>query len=116
VIHDEVARTHPLALAARSREAPPWDIDNADNGIALPGSLDEVGASGLPVHRGSHRGYTKYATETLDTAVKALSTQYGALDQAHPEVLVQTMKDLEVVLREAVLRDPTLRDANGRLF
>jgi hypothetical protein len=116
LIPDEVARTHPLALAARSRGAPPWDIDNADNGIALPGSPDKVGATGLPVHRGSHRGYTKYAQDSLKEAQEALEQKYGTLDKVPPDVLVETMKDLEKQLRKDIGDVPGLCDANGRLF
>lgn len=115
LIPDEVARTHPLALAARARGAPPWDLDNPENGIALPGSPEKVGTTGLPVHRGSHRGYTFYARDALGEADKALVKQYGSLDKVPPEVLVQTMKTLEKKLRHEVLTNPELRSATGRL-
>ena len=46
LIPDEVARTHPLAQAARARGVPPWDLDNPENGIALPGSPEKVGTTG----------------------------------------------------------------------
>ena len=115
LIPDEVARTHPLALAARARGAPPWDLDNPDNGIALPGSPEKVGTTGLPVHRGSHRGYTYHAIDALQTAQDALEAQYGGLDKVPPEVLVQTMKTLEKQLRYAILTDPKLHSPAGRL-
>ena len=115
MIPDEVARTHPLAQAARARGAPPWDLDNPDNGIALPGSPEKVGTTGLPVHRGSHREYTFYARDALDGALKPLVAQYGALDKVPPDVLVQTMKALEKKLRRDVETLPKLRSPTGRL-
>jgi hypothetical protein len=115
LIPDEVARTHPLAQAARARGAPPWDLDNPDNGIALPGSPEKVGTTGLPVHRGSHREYTFYARDALDGALKPLVAQYGALDKVPPDVLVQTMKALEKQLRADLIGLPALRSPTGRL-
>jgi hypothetical protein len=115
LIPDEVARTHPLAQAARSRGVPPWDIDSADNGIALPGSPDKVGTTGLPVHRGSHRNYTEHAARTLKAAQDALERQYGGLDKVPPEALTQAMKGVEVQLRKDVNEVSKLRNANGRL-
>ena len=115
LIPDEVARTHPLAQAARARGAPPWDVDGADNGIALPGSPEKVGATGLPVHRGSHRGYTKYASEALSAQRDALVERYGSLDKVPPEVLAQAMKRVEGQLRDDVVRLPELRSQEGRL-
>ena len=115
LIPDEVARTHPLAQAARARGVPPWDVDNPDNGIALPGSPEKVGTTGLPVHRGSHREYTFYARDALREAEKALVKQYGSLDKVPPEVLVQTMKALEKQLRHDVESLPELRSLAGRL-
>ena len=115
MIPDEVARTHPLAQAARSRGVPPWDVDGEGNGIALPGSLEKVGATGLPVHRGSHRGYTKYAWEALATQSDALIQQHGSLDKVPPEVLTETMKAVERQLREDVVRRSDLRSREGRL-
>ena len=115
MIPDEVARTHPLAQAARARGVPPWDVDNPDNGIALPGSPEKVGSTGLPVHRGSHRGYTYHAIDALQTAQDALEAQYGGLDKVPPEVLVQTMKTLEKQLRGDITKLPDLRSSSGRL-
>ena len=115
LIPDEVARTHPLAQAARARGVPPWDVDNPDNGIALPGSPEKVGTTGLPVHRGSHREYTFYARDALDGALKPLVAQYGALDKVPPDVLVQTMKTLEKQLRADLIGLPALRSPTGRL-
>ena len=114
LIPDEVARTHPLAQAARARGAPPWDIDNADNGVALPGSPEKVGATGLPVHRGSHRGYTEHAKDILDGQITALAQEYRSLDKVPPEVLTQVMR-AEGQLRHVVLNDPELRSREGRL-
>ena len=111
----EVARTHPLAQAARSRGVPPWDVDGADNGIALPGSPDKVGGSGLPVHRGSHRGYTEHAKDVLDGQIKALVQEHGSLDKVPPEVLTQALKRVEGQLRDDVTRLPELRSPQGRL-
>ena len=115
LIPAEVARAHPLAQAARARGVPPWDLDNPENGIALPGSPEKVGTTGLPVHRGSHRGYTFYATDALKTAQKALEVQYGGLDKVPPDVLVQTMKTLEKQLRDDIVKRPDLRSPTGRL-
>ena len=115
LIPDEVARTHPLAIAARTRGVPPWDVDNADNGIALPGSPEKVGATGLPVHRGSHAGYTAHARELLKTAKEALEAQHGGLEQVPPEVLVETMKTLERQLRDDIVDRADLRSPQGRL-
>ena len=115
LIPDEVARTHPLAQAARARGVPPWDLDNPENGIALPGSPEKVGTTGLPVHRGSHREYTFYARDALKTAQDALEAQYGGLDKVPPEVLVQTMKTLEKQLRDDITRVAELRSPAGRL-
>jgi hypothetical protein len=116
LIPDEVARTHPLAQAARSRGVPPWDIDSANNGIALPGSPDKVGSSGLPVHRGSHANYTEHTKRTLKTAQDALELQYGGLDKVPPEVLALTMNELEKQLRDRIIKDPMLRNTSGRLY
>ena len=115
LIPDEVARTHPLAQAARARGVPPWDLDNPENGIALPGSPEKVGTTGLPVHRGSHRGYTDHAKDALKMAQDEPEKQYGGLDKVPPEVLVQTMKTLEKQLRYAILTDPKLHSPAGRL-
>ena len=115
LIPDEVARTHPLAQAARARGVPPWDLDNPENGIALPGSPEKVGTTGLPVHRGSHRGYTYHAIDALQTAQDALEARYGGLDKVPPEVLVQTMKALEKQLRDDITRIADLRSPSGRL-
>ena len=115
MIPDEVARTHPLAQAARSRGAPPWDVDGEGNGIALPGSLEKVGATGLPVHRGSHRGYTLHAEAMLNGRRDALLQQHGSLDKVPPEVLTQAMKGIEGQLRDDVVRLPDLRSREGRL-
>jgi hypothetical protein len=115
LIPDEVARTHPLAQAARARGAPPWDLDNPDNGIALPGSPEKVGTTGLPVHRGSHANYTEHARNALREAEKALVKQYSALDKVPPEVLVQTMKAMEKKLRHDILTEPDLLSPTGRL-
>ncbi|MCK6516082.1 AHH domain-containing protein [Myxococcota bacterium] len=115
LIPDEVARTHPLAQAARARGVPPWDLDNPQNGVALPGSPDKVGTTGLPVHRGSHKNYTEYARDALSTRHDALVREYGGLDKVPPEVLVKTMKELERTLREDLVKIPTLRNTNGRL-
>jgi hypothetical protein len=115
LIPDEVARTNPLAQAAKARGVPPWDVDNPNNGIALPGSPEKVGTTGLPVHRGSHREYTFYARDVLKTAQDALESQYGSLDKVPPEVLVQTMKALEKQLRDDIMRVDRLRSSTGRL-
>ena len=115
LIPDEVARTHPLALAARARGAPPWDLDNPDNGIALPGSPEKVGTTGLPVHRGSHANYTEHARDALREAEKALVKEYGSVDRVPPEVLVQTMKTVEKKLRHDILTEPDLLSPMGRL-
>ena len=115
LIPDEVARTHPLAQAARSRGVPPWDVDGESNGLALPGSLEKVGASGLPVHRGSHRGYTEHAKDVLDGQLTTLAQEHGSVDKVPPEVLTQVMKRVEGQLRHAVLNDPELRSPQGRL-
>ncbi|MBK7761490.1 MAG: AHH domain-containing protein [Deltaproteobacteria bacterium] len=91
LIPDEVARTHPLAQAARARGVPPWDLDNPGNGIALPGSLEKVGTTGLPVHRGSHRGrlYGPRAGRPETPSKRCFEGQYGWLDKVPPEVLVR---------------------------
>ena len=115
LIPDEVARTHPLAQAARARGVPPWDVDGEGNGIALPGSPEKVGATGLPVHRGSHRGYTKHASEALSAQRDALVERYGSLDKVPPEVLTETMKTVERQLRDDVVRLADLRSREGRL-
>ena len=115
LIPDEVARTHPLAQAAKARGVPPWDVDNPDNGVALPGSPEKVGTTGLPVHRGSHRGYTDHAYRALTTQRTGLEKQYGSLDKVPPEVLVQTMKALERQLRADLTGLPALRSPAGRL-
>ena len=115
MIPDEVARTHPLAQAARARGVPPWDVDGEGNGIALPGSPEKVGASGLPVHRGSHRGYTLHAEAMLNGRRDALLQQHGSLDRVPPEELTRVMKLVEAQLRDAVRNDPELRSREGRL-
>ena len=94
---------------------PPWDVDGKGNGIALPGSLEKVGATGLPVHRGSHRGYTKHASEALSAQRDALVERYGSLDKVPPEVLTETMKTVERQLRDDVVRLADLRSREGRL-
>ena len=116
LIPDEVARTHPLAQAARARGVPPWDVDGEGNGIALPGSPDKVGATGLPVHRGSHAGYTKHARDALDTQQALLVERYGGLDKVPPEVLVETMRALQHRLRHQVTNNADLRSTGGRLY
>ncbi|MCK6517405.1 AHH domain-containing protein [Myxococcota bacterium] len=115
LIPDEVARTHPLAQAARARGAPPWDVDGADNGIALPGSPEKVGATGLPVHRGSHRGYTKHAWEALTAQETTLKQQHGSLDKVPPEALTETMRTVERQLRQDIVDRADLRSPQGRL-
>ena len=115
LIPDEVARTHPLAQAAKARGVPPWDVDNPDNGVALPGSPEKVGTTGLPVHRGSHREYTDHARDALKASKDGLEEQYGSLDNVPPEVLVQTMKTLEKQLRGDITKLPDLRSSSGRL-
>ena len=115
LIPDEVARTHPLAQAARARGVPPWDVDGEGNGIALPGSPDKVGATGLPVHRGSHRGYTEHAKDILDGQITALAQEYGSLGKVPPEVLTETMRTVERQLRDDIVDRADLRSPQGRL-
>ena len=83
--------------------------------IALPGSPDKVGATGLPVHRGSHRGYTEHAKDILDGQITALAQEYGSLGKVPPEVLTETMRTVERQLRDDIVDRADLRSPQGRL-
>jgi hypothetical protein len=45
-----------------------WNIDGAQNGLALPKWEDIANETGLPAHRGSHSQYNNHARQLLDQA------------------------------------------------
>ncbi len=78
LIPDAVVRDHPLTQSAMKNGKPPYNLDEASNGIHLPSNNDGKAVSpDLPLHNGSHPEWNKHAQQKLDTALNQLVQKYS---------------------------------------
>lgn len=95
---------HPFVKRAK---AGGWDIDGADNGVALP-YLDEVAAQyNLPAHRGSHPRYSSNVDAHLgELEDRALAEGWSASRAA------DELRSFADELRKEILRRPAGQHLN----
>jgi hypothetical protein len=104
LIPDAVVRDHPLTQAAMTNGKPPYNLDEASNGIHLPSNDDGKTVSpDLPLHNGSHPEWNKHAQQKLDTALSQLVQKYGNINNIPNDVLTKTVKQIETQLRKDIL-------------
>ena len=103
LIPDAVVRDHELTQMAMQRGRPPYDLDDASNGIFLPSNADGVKVSpDLPLHRGSHPQWNRTAEGQLDALRADLIDEYGDLNAVPADVLTQSVKEVENQLRSEI--------------
>jgi hypothetical protein len=79
LIPDAVVRDHKLAKLAREKAG--YDLDDANNLIALPYTGDALkNAQVKIVHLGSHSKWSKHATEVLGDELRQLKKMLGTTD------------------------------------
>jgi hypothetical protein len=111
LIPDELVRTTELGQAARKAG---YNLDRSENLIGLAKSAeakltpDEIG------HWTNHPEYTTAVKERLDNAVKELKADYGALEQAPKEAILQKMKEVEDEFRK-LIESKEVKTKDGRL-
>jgi hypothetical protein len=114
LVPDEVVRKHPLFDAARRRGDPPYDLDDASNGVELRRSPDVEGDVNMPTHSGSHPRWNAKAEELANQAVEALEDVYGTLDDVPAERLTAAARSIEDDLR-VLLSRPEMMTEMGRI-
>jgi hypothetical protein len=111
LVPDELVRTTELGQAARKAG---YNLDRSENLIGLAKSAeakltpDEIG------HWTNHPEYTTAVKERLDNAVKELKADYGALEQAPKEAILQKMKEVEDEFRK-LIESKEVKTKDGRL-
>ncbi|QSV66929.1 MAG: DUF4157 domain-containing protein [Aphanizomenon flos-aquae DEX188] len=104
LIPDAIVRDHPLTQTAMSNGKPPYNLDEASNGIHLPSNDNGKTVSpDLPLHNGSHPEWNKHAQQKLDTALNQLVQKYVNIDNIPNDVLTTTVKQIETQLRKDIL-------------
>ncbi|MBD1920028.1 DUF4157 domain-containing protein [Microcoleus sp. FACHB-831] len=103
LIPDAVVRDHPLTKAARERGEPPYNLDDATNGIRLP-SKDQSRRNSpkLPPHKGSHPDWNKFTQKKLDSNLNFLIRNYGSLENVRGKILTDVVKKIERQLRAEI--------------
>jgi len=104
IIPDNVARSHPLVIAARERGNPPWNVDNKANLINLPSTYAEYEKKGrgqrLPMHEGSHPKWDREAVSVLTQEQEKLIKNEGKpLEEIAPEKITKAVLNAEIRLR-----------------
>jgi len=107
IIPDNVARKHPLVVAARERGQPTYDIDDRANLINLPSTYQEWEKKGRgerkAMHMGSHPKWDMEAMTVLTQEQQKLlnKDEYKGktLDEVTPEDLTNAVKRAETRLR-----------------
>jgi hypothetical protein len=102
LVPDEVVRKHPLFDAARRRGDPPYDLDDASNGVELRRNSDADGDVNMPTHSGSHQRWNSTAEEFADEVLDALIRRHGSLDATPPAELTRAGREVELMLRDAI--------------
>lgn len=96
-------------------DEPPYDLDNADNGIALPASTAVRGESGQAIHNGSHKKWNELVDARLSEIARGLAPPDGKnLASVPPETLSREVYRLQEELRTQIVQ-PDVLDKNGRL-
>jgi hypothetical protein len=109
LIPDAIVRDHPLTQTAMTQTAmsngkPPYNPDEASNGIYLPyNDNGKTVSPDLPLHNGSHPEWNKHAQQKLDTALNQLLQKYVNIDNIPNDVLTTTVKQIETQLRKDIL-------------
>jgi hypothetical protein len=104
LIPDAVVRDHPLTQAAMKNGKPPYNLDEASNGIHLPSNDDgKIVSPDLPLHNGSHPEWNEHARRKLNEKMVDLIDEFGTIDKVPNDVLTQTVKDIEVELGKDIL-------------
>lgn len=94
LIPDGVAQSHPLVREALER-LKGYTVDRGTNMIDMPSAPN---AQGQIMHLGSHPNYSKYVSNKLTEAARAL----GPLRKVSPERLHKALLDIEAGLRKAI--------------
>jgi hypothetical protein len=111
VIPDELVRTTELGRAAQKAG---YNLDRSENLTGLAKSEkakispDEIG------HWTNHPKYTKAVREKMDDAVKELNAEYGSLEKAPKDAVLQKMKNIENEFRK-LIESKGATTKNGRL-
>lgn len=107
IIPDNVARKHPLVVAARERGQPTYDIDDRANLINLPSTYQEWEKKGRGERKAMHMGsHPKWDAEAMTVLTQEQQTLLGkdkyqgkTLDEVTPEDLTNAVKRAETRLR-----------------
>jgi hypothetical protein len=114
LVPDEVVRKHPLFDAARRRGDPPYDLDDASNGVELRSNSRVDGDVNMPTHSGSHPEWNRLATGFADRVRAQLVGQYGSLDAVPAADLTRGARAVEEFMRGELGNQVRWSDA-GRL-
>jgi hypothetical protein len=114
LVPDEVVRKHPLFEHARRRGDPPYDLDNASNGVELRRNADVDGDVGMPTHSGSHPEWNRLASSFADRVRTQLVREHGSLDAVPAADLTSGARAVEEFMR-GELRSIERRAPIGRL-
>jgi hypothetical protein len=105
-VPDAVVRDHPLFQAARTRGAPPYDLDSASNGAYLPETQADrarVPASkDPPLHNGCHPQYSDMAKQFADVELTKLVQQHGDIKNIPANKLAEAARKVEQAMQSLI--------------
>ena len=101
VIPIEVAKNSELFRLARTKGKPPWNPNDARNGIQLAESAKARDAADYakiekrPLHEGSHRHYSEEVAARSERVLAALAKKYGGVEKIPPAELTKVAGSLQ---------------------
>jgi hypothetical protein len=112
IIPDQVIRNTELGRAAR---AAGYDLDRAENLMALPNKRTFDPAKDAVGHWSKHENYSKAVKLEMEKTAKDLKSKYHTLENVPKEVLQREMKRIETKFRQKLEIGDVPRSPTGRL-
>ena len=97
-----VVRDHPLTQAAMKHG---YKLDEASNLMYLPSNSKgqrQKESHNLPIHNRSHKPWNKHAENIFNSKLDKLIKIYGSIDNVPDDVLINSVKDVEISLRKHI--------------
>jgi hypothetical protein len=112
IIPDKVMRNTELGRAAR---AAGYDLDRAENLMALPNRRTFDPAKDAVGHWSKHSKYSKAVESKMEDVARRLKDQYTSLENVPKDVLEREMRKIETEFRQKLEIGDVPRSPNGRL-
>jgi hypothetical protein len=112
VIPDQVIRNTELGRAAQKAG---YDLDRAENLMALPNKRTFDPAKDAVGHWSKHENYSKAVKLEMEKTAKDLKSKYHTLENVPKEVLQREMKRIETEFRQKLEIGDVPRSPTGRL-